>query len=80
MHRVGIAGASGYTGGELLRLLARHPRVRLTHVAAERSQGRSVEETFPNLRGVVRHEITEADWRKIGETSAWPPMRSGSSR
>ncbi|MDR7420781.1 MAG: N-acetyl-gamma-glutamyl-phosphate reductase, partial [Armatimonadota bacterium] len=36
--RVSIVGASGYGGGELVRLLGRHPEVRLTHLTAESRQ------------------------------------------
>ncbi len=53
MLDVGICGGSGYTGGELLRLLSRHPSVRVTTVTSERSAGRHVTELFPHLEGVV---------------------------
>ena len=46
---VAVVGASGYTGGELLRLLVGHPRVRLSVVTAEKSAGKPVAETFPHL-------------------------------
>ncbi len=51
--RVSIVGASGYTGGELVRLLARHPRVALAQLTSERHAGRPVTERHPNLRRVV---------------------------
>ncbi len=51
MIRVAIAGGSGYTGGELLRLLARHPKVEVAAITSEKSTGRAVEEVFPFLRG-----------------------------
>ncbi len=50
--RVAVAGASGYAGGELLRLLAGHPDVELTTVTAESSAGRGIAEVHPNLAGV----------------------------
>ncbi len=47
---VAIAGASGYTGGELLRLLLFHPHVEVTQVTSERLAGKFVHKAHPNLR------------------------------
>jgi N-acetyl-gamma-glutamyl-phosphate reductase len=49
--RVGILGASGYTGGELLRLLARHPHVDVGLLTAERHAGEQLGAVFPHLAG-----------------------------
>lgn len=49
---VGILGASGYTGAELVRLLARHPNVEIRAVTADRKAGRPMAEVFPHLGGV----------------------------
>lgn len=49
--KVGIVGASGYTGGELLRLLLPHPNVEVTQVTAERNAGKWVHQVHPHLRG-----------------------------
>ena len=51
MLKVAVAGASGYTGGELLRLLSLHPHVQVVAVTSEKSSGRPVAEIFPNLKG-----------------------------
>lgn len=51
MVKVGIVGATGYTGAELLRLLVGHPGADLTVVTSRSQQGRPVAETFPWLRG-----------------------------
>ncbi len=48
--RVSIVGGSGYTGGELLRLLTCHPGVSLLQVTSERMAGRPVTLAHPNLR------------------------------
>ncbi|HXF06724.1 MAG TPA: N-acetyl-gamma-glutamyl-phosphate reductase [Blastocatellia bacterium] len=48
--RVGIIGGSGYTGGELLRLLLFHPQVEIAWVTAHDHAGRSVGQVHPNLR------------------------------
>jgi N-acetyl-gamma-glutamyl-phosphate reductase len=50
--RVAVAGASGYAGGELLRLLAGHPDLELGPVAAESNAGRLIGEVHPHLAGV----------------------------
>jgi N-acetyl-gamma-glutamyl-phosphate reductase len=63
--RVGILGASGYTGAELVRLLARHPHVELRLLTADRQAGRALAEVFPHLSGVALPElvrIEDADW------------------
>jgi N-acetyl-gamma-glutamyl-phosphate/LysW-gamma-L-alpha-aminoadipyl-6-phosphate reductase len=52
MIRVSIIGASGYVGGELLRLLLFHPHVQLAQATSERLAGKPVTSTHPNLRGV----------------------------
>jgi len=49
MLKVAICGASGYTGGELLRILASHPEVTITVVTSEKSAGKRVTDLFPNL-------------------------------
>ena len=49
---VGILGASGYTGAELIRLLAHHPNVEIRTVTADRKAGREMGEVFPHLAGV----------------------------
>ena len=47
--RVAVAGASGYAGGELLRLLAAHPDIEIGPVAASSSAGRPVTDVHPHL-------------------------------
>jgi N-acetyl-gamma-glutamyl-phosphate reductase len=50
--RVAVAGASGYAGGELLRLLAGHPDLELGAVTADSNAGRPIAEVHPHLSGV----------------------------
>ncbi len=61
MIKVAIVGATGYTGVELLRLLARHPQVRLTAVTSRGDAGTPVAAMFPNLRGVVDQDFVAPD-------------------
>lgn len=53
MIKVGIVGGTGYTGVELLRLLARHPQVSLAAITSRKEAGMPVADMFPNLRGHV---------------------------
>lgn len=53
MTAVAIVGVSGYVGGELLRLLLRHPQAQVTAVTSEQSSGKPVQALFPNLRGTA---------------------------
>jgi N-acetyl-gamma-glutamyl-phosphate reductase len=52
MVNAAICGGSGYTGGELLRLLRQHPYVAVTCVTSKRFAGKPVSDVFPNLRGL----------------------------
>ena len=49
-HRIAILGASGYTGAELVRLIATHPDMRIVALSADRKAGLSMAEVFPFLR------------------------------
>jgi len=51
MTKIAICGGSGYTGAELLRILALHPDSKVVAVTSERSQGKSPADLFPHLAG-----------------------------
>ena len=57
---VSILGASGYAGGELLRLLLDHPHVDVSQVTSERNAGSFVHFTHPNLRGRTKLKFVSA--------------------
>lgn len=59
MVKVGIVGGTGYTGVELLRLLAQHPGVRLETITSRKEAGMNVSDMFPNLRGRVGLKFEE---------------------
>lgn len=61
MIKVGIVGGTGYTGVELLRLLAQHPEVSLQVITSRSEAGMAVSDLFPNLRGHVDLVFTEPD-------------------
>ncbi|WP_456386654.1 N-acetyl-gamma-glutamyl-phosphate reductase [Desulfolithobacter sp.] len=54
MIRVGIVGASGYTGVELARILSTHPEVEITVATSRTYAGKPLSEVFPNLRDRVQ--------------------------
>ncbi len=58
---VSIVGASGYVGGELLRLLLDHPHVTVQQVTSERNAGSFVHFTHPNLRGRTKLKFVSAN-------------------
>jgi N-acetyl-gamma-glutamyl-phosphate reductase len=49
-HKVIILGASGYTGAELVRLIASHPNMDITALSADRKAGLAMADVFPHLR------------------------------
>jgi N-acetyl-gamma-glutamyl-phosphate reductase len=75
MMRVGIVGASGYTGVELARLLAGHPEIRLTVATSRQYAGKPLAEVFPNLRKRVDILCENLSWRNLstGQTFFSPP-------
>ena len=59
--KVSIVGASGYTGGELLRLLLFHPQVEVAQVTSEHHAGEYVHHQHPNLRKRTQLQFTARD-------------------
>lgn len=67
-HKVAILGASGYTGAELVRLIAQHPNIEIAALSAERKAGMTMAEVFPHLRHMdlpVLCKIDEIDFTGI---------------
>ena len=65
--QIGIVGATGYTGVELLRLLAHHPEVEVRAVTSRQEAGKAVADYFPSLRGaydLVFQAPADADLRQ----------------
>jgi N-acetyl-gamma-glutamyl-phosphate reductase len=59
--KVGIVGGTGYTGVELLRLLAAHPQVELRAITSRADAGMPVSQMFPSLRGQVDLKFSHPD-------------------
>ncbi len=67
MIKVGIVGGTGYTGVELLRLLAMHPEVELRAITSRAEAGRPVSEVYESLRGHVDLAFSEPDPAMLAE-------------
>ena len=59
--KVGIVGGTGYTGAELLRLLAMHPSADVVAITSRGEKGVPVAKLYPNLRGIVDLAFVEPD-------------------
>lgn len=67
MIKVGIVGGTGYTGVELLRLLAAHPEVELAAITSRKEDGMPVADMFPSLRGFVQLAFSSPEKAKLTE-------------
>jgi len=68
--KVGIVGGTGYTGVELLRLLAQHPQVELRVITSRADAGTPVSQMFPSLRGYVDLVFTHPDEAHLDQCDA----------
>jgi N-acetyl-gamma-glutamyl-phosphate reductase len=67
--KIGILGASGYTGSELVRLLLRHPRVEIALLTADRRAGQEMRDVFPQFSPFALPKlvsIDSVDWKTAG--------------
>jgi N-acetyl-gamma-glutamyl-phosphate reductase len=65
-HDVAILGASGYTGAELVRLIATHPNLRIGALTADRKAGQSMGAVFPHLRHLDLPPLTTIEALDFG--------------
>lgn len=65
--RIGVVGASGYTGVELLRLLLTHPHADIAVVTSRTEAGRAVSDIFPQLRGLMDNVFVKPDAATLAE-------------
>jgi N-acetyl-gamma-glutamyl-phosphate reductase len=68
MKKIGILGSSGYTGADAVRLLARHPDVKISALTANTHAGKTMAEVFPHLFMLDLPRLTEwekVDWTKL---------------
>ena len=64
--KVGIVGGTGYTGIELLRILARHPHVEIAAITSRKETGIRVAQLFPSLRGAVTLAFSDPAKANLG--------------
>jgi len=67
MIKAGIVGGTGYTGVELLRLLAQHPEVQITAITSRGDAGMLVADMFPSLRGKVSLKFVAPDDARLSD-------------
>ena len=65
--KVGIVGGTGYTGVELLRLLAQHPQAELVAITSRKEAGMPVAELFPSLRGKLDLAFSDPSQAGLGQ-------------
>ena len=81
--KIGILGASGYTGAELLRLLITHPRVEIVLLTADRRAGKPTAEVFPQFAPYALptlSAIESADWKALGLDLAFCALPHGTTQ
>jgi N-acetyl-gamma-glutamyl-phosphate reductase len=69
MHRIGIVGARGFTGAELLRLGARHPEYEIAYLTSESQAGQPIESAFPTLHGALSLSFSAFDPRQAADAA-----------
>jgi N-acetyl-gamma-glutamyl-phosphate reductase len=81
--KIGILGASGYTGSELVRLLLRHPRVELALLTADRRAGQAMRDVFPQFSPFDLPKLVaveNVDWAAAGLDLAFCALPHGTTQ
>ena len=69
MIKIGIVGATGYAGGELIQRLLTHPEARITSVSAKIDKPLNIAEIFPSLKHRLELVCGEPDVKKISQAA-----------
>lgn len=67
MKKVGIIGATGYVGIEIVRILQNHPDIQISSVVSHSFVGKRISDVYPNLRNIFDMECEELDIDKIAD-------------
>jgi N-acetyl-gamma-glutamyl-phosphate reductase len=81
--KIGVLGASGYTGAELVRLLIRHPRVEIVLLTADRRAGKAMADVFPQFLPYTLPTLSAldaADWQALGLDLAFCALPHGTTQ
>ena len=81
--KIGILGASGYTGAELLRLLIPHPQAEIALLTADRRAGKTMADVFPQFAPYdlpVLTSIEGTDWKAAGLDLAFCALPHGTTQ
>jgi N-acetyl-gamma-glutamyl-phosphate reductase len=81
--KIGVLGASGYTGAELVRLLLRHPHVDIGLLTADRRAGKPMSDVFPQFAPFALPALTsieQADWKALGLDVAFCALPHGTTQ
>ena len=65
--RIGVIGASGYVGGEILRLLVSHPKVEISMVTSRQYVGEYISRVQPSLKGFTELTFSELNYDKLSD-------------
>ena len=69
MLKIAIAGVTGYSGEELLKILTSHPEVEITYVSAKEERSQKIQEIYPYLNGVLDLECKTLDIDEAGDAA-----------
>ncbi|HEX3501970.1 MAG TPA: N-acetyl-gamma-glutamyl-phosphate reductase [Xanthobacteraceae bacterium] len=81
--KIGVLGASGYTGAELVRLLLRHPHAEIVLLTADRRAGKPMSDVFPQFAPFDLPTLTsieEADFKTLGLDVAFCALPHGTTQ
>jgi N-acetyl-gamma-glutamyl-phosphate reductase len=81
--KIGVLGASGYTGAELVRLLLRHPRADIVLLTADRRAGKAMGDVFAQFSPYALptlSSIDDADWKALGLDLAFCALPHGTTQ
>jgi len=67
LHRVGVVGATGYAGAELVRILSAHPEVEITIITSRQFAGQEFDRAYPSMRGFVKLVCEELSTDRLCE-------------
>ena len=81
--KIGVLGASGYTGAELVRLLLCHPRVEIAVLTADRRAGKAMADVFPQFSPYALPKLTsvdDVDWKRQALDLAFCALPHGTTQ